>query len=106
MAIIQAFARVYRASDDVLIARGNCAIHLADVDVGASSPLLGTLLVERTGDEQPDFADELGHRVELEDGRWIHVVLTKRSRGQGGPEVLKFRGAGPLHPPRAMPSAS
>jgi hypothetical protein len=103
MAVVQAFAKVFRVSDGVLLGSGRCAIHLSDAAIDSHAPVSGTIVVEWPGGERPELADERGHRIELEDGRWLHVALTKRSALGDGPEALRFRGVGPLRPPEAMP---
>lgn len=99
MPIIQESARIYRLTDDALVGRGQCAIHVSDAPHDSPPYICGTVIVEWIGDERLRTPDDSGYRVQLDDGRWLNVVFTKRSSVADGPEVLRFRGSGPLRGP-------
>ncbi len=98
MAIIQARARIYRLADSTLLGHGRCAIYVANAPTGGTTSVSGTMIVEWEGAERPGSQDEVGHRVQIDDGRWLDVVFTRHAADVNGTEVLRFRGSGPLRP--------
>ncbi len=98
MTIIQAQARIYRLPGSALLAHGRCALYIASAPTGGNSYVAGTMIVEWEGEERPGSQDEVGHRVQIDDGRWLDVIFTRHAADPGGPEVLRFRGSGPLRP--------
>jgi hypothetical protein len=99
MAIIQTQARIYRLPAQELIATGQCALHMFDESRAGTQSVSGTVVVQWTGEGHAIGPEEGAYRLETDDGRWLHVVFTKRFLTNVGPEVLRFRGSGPLQPP-------
>ncbi len=104
MAIIQALARIYRLPDNLLLGEGQCALYISSPSEQAPGPISGTIVVEWVGEDRLELSDDGGHQVRLADGRWLNVVFTRRQGSEEGPEVLRFRGAGPLR--RSTPASS
>ncbi len=96
MAIIQSLARIYRVADDALLGQGQCAIHVSEGQSPGAASFSGTILVEWASDDRLGSEDDGGHRILLADGQWLDVVFTKLVHAADGPEILRFRGAGPL----------
>lgn len=92
MAIVQGDVKLYRLVDDELVGSGRCAVHVPDREQGGTLYVSGTIMVNWIQEVPEHTEDDEEYRVVFNDGRQLSVVVTKYTRTEYGPEVLRFRG--------------